>query len=85
MHPGGFPAFLRGTMKGIFLIWDDFPVEKLRLKMSSSSGLVLGPRALSNVRGDIVWPWGFFGAHLEDGLVKLLLSQGSTAAFSCSR
>ncbi len=35
----------------IFQIWGDFPVEKLRLKMSSSSCLALGPRALRNVGG----------------------------------
>ncbi len=71
-------------MMAIFQIWVDFPVEKLRLKMSSSSCLALGPRALRNI-GDIIWPWGAFGAHLEDGLIELLLSQGSAAAFSCSR
>ncbi len=35
----------------IFQIWGDFPVEKLRLKMSSSSYLALGPRDLRNVGG----------------------------------
>ncbi len=35
----------------IFQIWGDFPVEKLRLKMSSSSCLALGPRHLRNVGG----------------------------------
>ncbi len=51
MHPGGFPAFLRGKMMVIFQIWVDFPVEKLGLKMSSSSCLALDPRAMRNVRG----------------------------------
>ncbi len=49
MHPGGFPAFLRGKMMAIFQIWGDFPVEKLRLKMPSRSCLALGPRAWRNV------------------------------------
>ncbi len=49
MHPGGFPAFSRGRMMAIFQIWGAFPVEKLRLKMPSSSCLALGPRALKNV------------------------------------
>ncbi len=53
MHPSGFPTFLRGKMMVIIQIWGDFPVEKLRLKMFSSSCLVLGPRALRNV-GDII-------------------------------
>ncbi len=51
MYPGGFPAFLRGKVRAIFQIWGDFPVEKLRLKMPSSSCLALGPRALRNVGG----------------------------------
>ncbi len=51
IHPGSFPAFLRGKMMAIFQIWGDFPVEKLRLKMPSSSCLALGPRALRNVGG----------------------------------
>ncbi len=51
MRPGGFPAFLRGRMMAIFQIWGDFPVEKLGLKMPSSSCLALGPRALRNVGG----------------------------------
>ncbi len=49
MHPGGFPAFLRGKMMAVFQIWGEFPVEKLRLKMSSSSCLALGPKVLRNV------------------------------------
>ncbi len=32
MHPGGFPAFLRGKVMAIFQIWGDFRVEKLRKK-----------------------------------------------------
>ncbi len=63
-----------------FQIWGDFPVRKLRLNMSTSSGLALGPRL-----GEINWSRGAFGAHMKDGLVELLLSQGSAAAFSCSR
>ncbi len=51
MHPGGFLAFLRGKMMAIFQIWGDFPVEKLRLKISCSSCLTLGPRTLRNVGG----------------------------------
>ncbi len=51
IHPGGFPAFLSGKMNSIFQIWGDYPVEKLRLRMSSSSCLALGPRALRNVGG----------------------------------
>ncbi len=51
MHPGGFPAFLRGRMMTIFQIWGDCPVEKLRLKMSSCSCLSLGPRTLRSVEG----------------------------------
>ncbi len=51
MHPGGFPAFLKGKVMAIFQIGGDLPVEKLRLKMLSSSCLALGPRALRNVGG----------------------------------
>ncbi len=47
MHPGGFPAFLRGKMMAISQIWGDSLVEKLRLKMS----LAIGPRALSSGPG----------------------------------
>ncbi len=65
MHPDGFPTFLRGNMMAIFQIWCGFPVEKLRLNMSCSSCLAFGPRALRNGgEGDVVWPWGAFGAHL---------------------
>ncbi len=56
MHPGGFPAFLRGKMMAIFQIWGDLPVEKLRLKMSRSSCLALGPRILRNVGGILSGP-----------------------------
>ncbi len=35
----------------IFQIWGDFPVKKLRLKISSSSCLALDPRDLMNVGG----------------------------------
>ncbi len=35
----------------IFHIWGDFPVEKPRLKTSSSSCLAFGPKALRNVGG----------------------------------
>ncbi len=45
MHPGGFPAFLGGRKIAVFQIWGNFPEEKLRLKMSSSSCLALGPWA----------------------------------------
>ncbi len=51
MHRGAFPTFLRGKRLAIFQVWGDFPVEKLRLKSSSSSCLALGPRALRNVGG----------------------------------
>ncbi len=52
MHPGGFPLFLEVQDDG------DLPelgrlVEKLRLKMFSSSWLALGSRALRNI-------WGVF-------------------------
>ncbi len=61
-------------------LWNDFPFEKLRLKISKSSCLALGPRALRNVvRGSA------FGAYLEGGPIEFLFSQGSTAAFSSNR
>ncbi len=41
MHPSGFLEFLRGNTMAIFQIWGDFPVEKMRLKMPSSSFLLL--------------------------------------------
>ncbi len=66
----------------IFQICGEFPMEKLRLKMPSSSCLALGPRALRKVGGDIIWPRDAFGAHLQDGLVELLLSQSSTPTVS---
>ncbi len=31
------------------------------------------------------WPFGAFGAHLEDDLIEFLLSQDSLAAISCSQ
>ncbi len=40
----------------IFQIWGDFPVEKLRLKMSCSSCLALGPKAFRNVGGMLSGP-----------------------------
>ncbi len=51
MHLGGFPPFLSSKVMAIFLIWGNFPVEKLKVKMSSSSCLAHGPRALRNVGG----------------------------------
>ncbi len=59
MNPGGFPVFLRGKAMVIFQIWGDFPVEKLRLEMSSSSCLALGPRGLRNVGGITFGPVAF--------------------------
>ncbi len=82
MHPGGFPAFLRGKMMANFQIWGDFPVKKLGLNKCSNSCHVLGP---GERWGDIIWPRGDLNAHLEDGLVEVLLSQGSAAALFCSR
>ncbi len=40
-------------MMAIYQIWGDFPVEKLGLKNSSSSCLVIAPRAFRNVGGGI--------------------------------
>ncbi len=69
----------------IFQIWGDFLVEKMTLKMASSSCLALVSRDLRNLSVDIIWPRGAFGAHLKGCLVELLHSQGSAAAFTYSR
>ncbi len=54
-----------------FQIWGDFPVEELRLKVSSSSHLCLTLRNFA----------GISSGPVEDGLIKFLPSQGYTATF----